>query len=226
MGPGMMRMGPGMMMGPGTMAWRGQTANGQVDFAAHFIQEMIPHHQDAVEMADLALAQAEHQEIRDLATNIKRVQTEEIAWMQQWYRDWYGAEVPPSVMGSHQAAMGGHGPMQVQASDIDGAQPFDKAFIEAMIPHHQMAVMMSSMTLRSTDRPEMQQLLQSIVTSQSAEIDQMAGWYRDWYGAPQQPGAGAGPGWGPGRGPGQGWGPGMGPGGGMGPGMGPGWRSR
>ena len=44
------------------------------DMARHFIEEMIPHHQDAVEMADLALARAEHPELRELAASIKSVQ--------------------------------------------------------------------------------------------------------------------------------------------------------
>jgi len=51
-----------------------------------------------------------------------------------------------------------------------------------MIPHHQMAVMMSTMALRAVDRPELRELLQSIIESQSAEIVQMRGWYQAWYG--------------------------------------------
>jgi uncharacterized protein (DUF305 family) len=168
------------------------------DLAAHFIQEMIPHHEDAVTMADLALAQAEHQELRDLAASIKQVQTQEIEQMRQWYQAWYGAEVPPSFM----AQMPMHASMDPRA--LDGAQPFDKSFIELMIPHHVMAVMMSSHMLAGVQQPELRALLESIVASQSAEIQQMQQWYRDWYGQDLPsygPGHGAmhGPGWGPGR---------------------------
>jgi uncharacterized protein (DUF305 family) len=51
-----------------------------------------------------------------------------------------------------------------------------------MVPHHQMAIMMARMVLRGSDRPEVQELARSIIRTQSAEIEQMLGWYRDWYG--------------------------------------------
>jgi len=53
-----------------------------------------------------------------------------------------------------------------------------------MIPHHEMAVMGSTMALRMIERPELRELLQSIITSQSAEITQMREWYQQWYGVP------------------------------------------
>ena len=62
------------------------------------------------------------------------------------------------------------------------AQPFDKAFIEQMVPYHQMAVMLSAMTLPGAQRPELIALLRSIVAGQSAEIRQMRAWYGAWYG--------------------------------------------
>jgi uncharacterized protein (DUF305 family) len=161
-----------------------------------FIEEMIPHHQDAVDMAGLALARAEHPEVRGLATAIEATQTEEIAQMTAWYRAWYGADVPPSRMGAGPGAgrgfagrgmMGGPAGMMGMTGRRDPAaltqaQPFDKAFIEQMVPHHQMAVMMSAMTLPGARRPELIALLQSIVAGQSAEIRQMRAWYRAWYG--------------------------------------------
>jgi uncharacterized protein (DUF305 family) len=146
--------------------------------AQHFIQEMIPHHEDAIIMADLALVQAEHPEVRELATTIKRVQAEEIALMRQWYRDWYGIDPPASTMGRMGHGMGGH-----EQASIDGAVPFDRAFIEEMVPHHEMAVMMSTMALRHVDRPELRELLRSIIDGQSAEVAQMRSWYEAWYGS-------------------------------------------
>ncbi|MDP8923129.1 MAG: DUF305 domain-containing protein [Chloroflexota bacterium] len=193
-GMGPMMGGHGPMMGRGPM-WGGSSdqvgprAGSPTDPAAHFIEEMIPHHEDAVVMADLALARAEHQEIRDLATTIKQTQTAEIEQMRRWYREWYGSEVRPSRM-ANMPMMGGH-----DAATLDGAQPFDKAFIEAMIPHHQMAVMMSTHMQVGIDKPELHDLLQSIAASQAAEIDQMRQWYQEWYGTPvpsQASGAGSG----------------------------------
>ncbi len=66
------------------------------DIDRHFIEQMIPHHEDAVLMAELALTKAEHPELRELATNIKRDQSREIDQMRSWYRSWYGS-IPPNT---------------------------------------------------------------------------------------------------------------------------------
>jgi uncharacterized protein (DUF305 family) len=174
------------MMGPhgGMTGMMGMPGGSRATVVAqHFIREMIPHHDDAVVMADLALAQAEHPELRQLAAAIKQVQTDEIALMRDWYQAWFRAPVPPSMMSGGMmgmmGGMGGHNP-----STIDGARPFDKAFIEEMVPHHAMAVHMSAMTLRAAEQPELRALLQSIISSQTAEIAQMRAWYEQWYGTP------------------------------------------
>lgn len=51
-----------------------------------------------------------------------------------------------------------------------------------MTLHHQMAIMMAQMALNNSDRPEIRSLAESIIKTQSAEIEEMMGWYRDWYG--------------------------------------------
>src|SRR3990167_754688 len=55
----------------------------QID--SHFIEQMIPHHEDAIVMANLALTSAEHKEIKTLANDIIKTQSEEIDQMKQWY---------------------------------------------------------------------------------------------------------------------------------------------
>ncbi len=65
---------------------------------------------------------------------------------------------------------------------LEVAQPFDREFIRQMVPHHQMGIMMAQMVLRGSDRPEIRELARSIIETQSAEIEQMLAWYRDWYG--------------------------------------------
>ena len=57
---------------------------------------------------------------------------------------------------------------------------FDKAFIEQMIPHHKMAVMMAGMALDS-EHPEIRNLAKSIIQTQSAEIEQMQQWNQTWF---------------------------------------------
>jgi uncharacterized protein (DUF305 family) len=66
----------------------------------HFIEMMIPHHRDAIAMADLALTRAKRPEVKRLAEAIKKDQAYEIQEMRTWYKQWYGKEVPaPSMAG-------------------------------------------------------------------------------------------------------------------------------
>ncbi|HAL29801.1 MAG TPA: DUF305 domain-containing protein [Coriobacteriia bacterium] len=147
---------------------------------AMFIEEMIPHHEDAIVMAELAIDHAEHPEVEQLARNIIETQSAEIAQMQQWYEEWFDADVR-DLGGS--SRMMGRGMMgaPVDLEDLENAEQFDKAFIEAMVPHHQMGVMMSGMASSNTNRSEMRDLTESIIDGQRAEIAQMLEWYEEWY---------------------------------------------
>lgn len=185
----MMRYG-----GFGMMGWRNypatdQRVNGNTQIAStidrHFIEQMIPHHEGAIAMANLALKKATHPEIKTLATAIISAQTAEIQSMNSWYQDWFETSVPKvstgmmggGMMSQSGMHMGGIEDMTV----LENATDFDKAFIEEMIPHHQLAVMMANMLQSGTNRPEMQQLAKNIISSQSKEIQQMQGWYVQWY---------------------------------------------
>ena len=158
------------------------------DIDRHFIEQMIPHHEDAVAMAELALTRAEHPELKQLAETIIRDQTREIEQMSTWYRSWYGTDAPTDGGASGGRGMGGGmmgGGMMNDGTDmevLEAAPVFDKEFIEQMIPHHQMGVMMAQMVLARTDRPEIQELARSIIRTQTAEIEQMQDWYQEWYG--------------------------------------------
>lgn len=155
--------------------------DGSID--AHFIEQMIPHHEDAITMANVALEKASHQEIKQLAQDITRTQSEEITTMRQWYKDWYGKNVPNvfSGMGPGMMRMGMMG-NETDMEKLETAADFDEAFIEEMIPHHQMAVMMAQMLSRTTNRAEMKQLAKDIIEAQTREINLMRDWYGQWYG--------------------------------------------
>ena len=166
----------------------------------HFIEMMIPHHQDAIAMADLAFSRAKRPEVKKLAQAIKKEQTREIQEMRTWYKQWFGKEVAAhsmtdmGMMGDHHnqgqgtgsgmmgSGMMGEGMMRMK-TDFDAlkkAPDFDKEFVRQMIPHHQMAVMMAKMASERASHPEIRTLTQSIITSQSAEISQMQGWQQAW----------------------------------------------
>lgn len=167
----------------------GQMMSG--DIAQRFIVMMIPHHQDAVDMANLALTRAKHSEIKTLAVAIKRDQTREIQQMRGWYKAWYGIEVPAMAMmnssgmmgnqGTEQGMMTQNGMMRTDLAALKNATDFDKEFLRQMIPHHQMAVHMAQMVLNQKTRPEIRALAQSIIKSQTAEIKQMQQWQKAWF---------------------------------------------
>ena len=93
---GMHMMADGKMMGDSGMQGMMADMNASLigksgdEFDKAFLSEMIVHHQGAVEMAQLALANAKHQEIKDLAGAIITAQNKEIADMQSWGKGWYG----------------------------------------------------------------------------------------------------------------------------------------
>lgn len=155
---------------------------------AHFIEQMIPHHEDAITMAKLAQTKAQKPEVKQLAENIISSQGKEIDQMKTWYKDWFGKDVPSNNQVMNQHGMMGasntiHMGMMGNDSDmtnLEKATDFDKAFIEEMIPHHQMAVMMANMLLSGTNRPEMKQLAKNIIAAQTKEINEMRQWYQDW----------------------------------------------
>lgn len=175
--------------GYGMMNWGNNSAPiqrtaGVSTIDQHFIEQMIPHHDGAIAMANLAQTKATHPEIKTLAEAILEAQTKENQEMRSWYTDWFGRSVPEqgSTFSGGMMSQGGMHMGSIQ--DIDAllnAPDFDKEFIEQMIPHHQMAIMMARMLESGTDKPEMQQLAKSIIESQSKEIQQMQGWYQEWY---------------------------------------------
>ena len=156
------------------------------DIDRHFIEQMIPHHEDAITMAKLAQTKAKRSEIKQLANNIIDSQGKEIKQMKDWYKNWFGKEVQIGSQVMNQHGMIGSGMhMGMMGNDTDmarleNAADFDKVFIEEMIPHHQMAVMMANMLLSGTNRAEMKQLAENIITSQTKEINDMRSWYRIW----------------------------------------------
>jgi uncharacterized protein (DUF305 family) len=143
-----------------------------------FIEQMIPHHESAIAMAKLALQKTKHDEVKTLANNIITSQTAEINTMKQWYKDWYGTDVP-TVSANH---MWGGGMMnsQTNTDELSAASDFDKAFLSQMIEHHQMAVMMANMLNISTNRSEMKKLGNDIITAQNKEIGDMQKWQQQW----------------------------------------------
>jgi uncharacterized protein (DUF305 family) len=145
-----------------------------------FITDMTAHHQGAIEVAKLAQKQADHTQIRTLADDIIAAQEGEIGAMRAVRDDMH-------AMGTHD---GGHMGMSRQAMGMDmdlralkSAQPFDKAFIDAMVPHHQGAIAMAKVELAKGAQPGLRRMAKDIISAQTKEIAQMRQWRRAWYGS-------------------------------------------
>jgi len=148
------------------------------DIDRRFIEQMIPHHEDAIAMAKLAKERSKHDEVKALAENIITSQSAEIVTMKQWYKDWYGTNVPTVTSDN---LWGGHMMnSQTSTSSLIAASDFDKAFLSEMISHHQMAVMMANMLSVATNRSEMKKLASDISSTQTKEINDISSWQQQW----------------------------------------------
>jgi uncharacterized protein (DUF305 family) len=157
-------------------------------FDLRFIDGMIPHHEGAVLMAQEALEKSSRPEIRTLAEAILRAQEQEISQLQAWRKAWYPNAGDQPVMWHD--SMNHMMPMTPEmrdamrmAGDLGAADDqFDLRFIEAMIPHHEGALVMAQEALEKSDRPELRQMAEEIYASQKQEIEQMQAWRKAWYG--------------------------------------------
>lgn len=140
-----------------------------------FAQMMIPHHEQAIEMADAALKKDASAEVKGLAAQIKAAQAPEIETMTTWLKEW---NAPMSAEGGH----GGHGGSDGMMSGDDMADlssangaAFDKMWLTMMIEHHEGAVEMAEGVLETTTNPEVEEMAKAIVDGQKKEIAAMKG---------------------------------------------------
>jgi uncharacterized protein (DUF305 family) len=166
----------GMDHGSGGMAFGMLMENGKYS-DERFIDAMVPHHQGAIEMARVALENAEHEEITQLSKNIISTQQAEIEELKSIKQEEFGTSRVPMEMS--QGQMQSMGMMDPQ--DLANREPFDKAFIDAMIPHHQSAIEMAQVALEESDNSEIRELAENIISAQQKEIEQMSQWREEWY---------------------------------------------
>jgi uncharacterized protein (DUF305 family) len=172
------QMGHGSMgMGSEGMGRQRLMENGEYS-DRRFIDAMVPHHQGATAMAEVALKNAEHEEIKELSRNIISSQQAEIEELKAIKKEEFGTSNVPMEMSQEQ--MRGMG-MMMDPQQLAKRELFDKAFMDAMIPHHQSAVEMAQVALENSDNPKMKELAQNIISAQKREIEQMKQWRQQWY---------------------------------------------
>ncbi|MEV0484624.1 DUF305 domain-containing protein [Streptomyces sp. NPDC050508] len=141
-----------------------------------FAQGMIPHHQQALEMAKLATDRASSAEVKDLAARIEKAQDPEIQTMNGWLKSW-GVDMSSSMSGMDDSAhsdMPGmmdstHMDMLKKASGTD----FDTMFLTMMIEHHKGAVNMATTEKNKGKYGSATAMADDIITAQTGEITEM-----------------------------------------------------
>jgi uncharacterized protein (DUF305 family) len=137
-----------------------------------FAQMMIPHHQQAIEMADLAIQKKASAAVTELAEQIRTAQGPEIDRMNEWLREWNA----PMASGSH----GGHSDGMMSDADMKQlseaqGEAFDRMWLTMMIEHHQGATVMARDVMETTKNPDERSMAQNIVSGQTQEIATMRG---------------------------------------------------
>ncbi|ODA71580.1 DUF305 domain-containing protein [Streptomyces sp. AVP053U2] len=143
-----------------------------------FAKGMIPHHRQAVEMADLAPSRAGSAEVKALAEQIKKAQDPEIKTLSGWLTSW-GEEVPAEGTMDHSehGASGMSGMMTAEEMDKlkdSSGKAFDTAFMEMMIKHHESAVSMAETEKADGFYEPATKMADAIISSQTAEITHMS----------------------------------------------------
>ena len=143
---------------------------------AGFARDMIVHHAQAVQMAEIVRGKTESEEIRTLAADIALTQQAQIGQMQGWLQVWdlppTGTEPAMSWMGhpTEGRMPGMAGPEELDRLQRASPEEADVLFLQLMIPHHEAALPMAEAVLEETEREEVQQLAAAVATSQEAEI--------------------------------------------------------
>lgn len=156
-----------------------------------FAQLMISHHGQAVQMADMALQQANSAEVTDLATQIKAAQDPEIGQMRGWLQQWGAPEQMDGMDGMDHGAMG-HGDTDSDSGDSGGQSAggmmsdadmgalgnasgadFDRMWLTMMIAHHEGAIKMAEQVKAESTNPDVTALADAVVAGQKKEIDTM-----------------------------------------------------
>ena len=136
-----------------------------------FLENMIPHHEEAVTSSTKVIATTTDTELKAFASNVIKAQTKEIAEMKTWYRTWFNKDYTPNS--NYMAMMTG---MNNQTG-----KNLDKEYTKGMIKHHIGAIDMAKKIQIITKRPEILKLSNDIITSQNTEVATLKGWLMTKY---------------------------------------------
>jgi uncharacterized protein (DUF305 family) len=136
-----------------------------------YVQDMITHHRQAVDMALLAPNRAESGKLKSLADRIQDVQGPEIQYMTTWLRE--QEQAVPEHHGRHEDMPGMATPEQLAALKAAKGKDFDRRFLHLMINHHLGAIEMSRLVLTSGSHIKIEELANDVSVEQTTEIRRM-----------------------------------------------------
>ena len=140
-----------------------------------FAQGMIPHHEQAIEMAQLAEDRADDPRISDLATRIEAAQAPELDTLDGWLADWDAEPAEDAAHGGHDEghSMGTMSQEEMDALGTASGAEFDRLFLELMVEHHTGAVEMAETELHEGEFADALAMAESIRAGQAEEITEM-----------------------------------------------------
>jgi uncharacterized protein (DUF305 family) len=151
----------------------GEPAGFNADDVA-FATNMIPHHQQAVDLSALAPERSTNPELLELATRIAAAQQPEIETLKVFLVQWKENPDAGAGHGGHGSAMAGmvDEATMTKLESLSGAE-FDTLWLESMISHHQGAIEMAKAEIANGENVDAKRLAQTIIDTQQAEIGQM-----------------------------------------------------
>lgn len=168
----------------GATTTRGQTATAELpddvnDADVAFVQGMVPHHEQAIQMSELVIANGDDPTVIALVEQINAAQGPEIDQMNTWLDDW---DIDPAGSDGMDGMDGANGMMSDDEMDMMSeamGADLDRMFLETMIRHHQGAIRMAEVELEEGSNADVLALAQGIIDGQQAEIDQMQSMLED-----------------------------------------------
>ncbi|WP_434445114.1 DUF305 domain-containing protein [Lentzea sp. E54] len=158
----------GAVVGMLVLSACGGPANSAADVT--FAQSMVPHHEQALDMAELVPSRSGNDKVRDLAARVEKAQGPEITQLNEWLKQW-GATTKNEHEGHDMAGMMSHDDM-AKLEQLTGAE-FDRLWLEMMIKHHEGAVEMARTEVGQGKDENARKLAQAIIDGQQQEITEM-----------------------------------------------------
>jgi len=148
-------------------------------FEIAYVNMIIPHHEGAIDMANMVVNDAPHQETRDAAAKIIQDQRAEIAELTSFLKAQYGQDVQRDDRMMMDMSM-----MNMSMMD---ATMHEQHFLAMMREHHQSAIDLGELVLQQATSDTLLDQAQKMIHSQQEEQEQFSTWLQQWYGITPPP---------------------------------------